>query len=138
MRVVNTGEGVAAVTVSGVDDAGDPAPGGTVQFSLRPHASVQIQARDLERGGEGLTGALGDGAGKWRLDVTADEPLMVMGMVRSASALATSRAGGSEGSPCPGAECRRSSDRRLPKGRRRPDAERGSRPRVHYVRGNQR
>ena len=88
LRVVNAGGGVAAVTVSGVDDAGDPAPGGTVRFSLRPHASVQIDARDLERGGAGLTGALGDGAGKWRLDVTANEPLMVMGMVRSEAALA--------------------------------------------------
>ena len=88
LRVVNVGDAVAAVTVSGVDDAGDPAPGGTVRFSLRPHASVQIDARDLERGGAGMTGALGDGAGKWRLDVTANEPLLVMGMVRSAAALA--------------------------------------------------
>ena len=88
LRVVNVGEGVAAVTVSGVDDAGDPAPGGTVRFSLRPNVSVQISARDLERGGEGMTGALGDGAGKWRLDVTASEPLLVMGMVRSEAALA--------------------------------------------------
>ena len=88
LRVVNVGEGVAAVTVSGVDDAGDPAPEGTVRFSLRPNVSVQISARDLERGGEGMTGALGDGAGKWRLDVTASEPLLVMGMVRSEAALA--------------------------------------------------
>ena len=87
LRVVNVGEGVAAVRVSGVDDAGEPAPGGTVRFSLRPHASVQIDARDLECGGEGLTGALGDGTGKWRLDVTANEPLMVMGVVRSEAAL---------------------------------------------------
>ena len=93
MRVVNVGDGVAAVTVSGVDDAGDAAPGGTVRFSLRPKASIQIQAGDLERGGEGLTGALGDGAGKWRLDVTASEPLMVMGMVRSAAALANISSG---------------------------------------------
>ena len=60
----------------------------TIRASLRPRVSVQIQARDLERGGEGLTGALGDGTGRWRLDVTANEPLLVMGMVRSEAALA--------------------------------------------------
>lgn len=88
LRVVNVGDGAALVTVSGVDDAGDPAPGGTVRFGLFPKGSVQIQARDLERGREGLIGALGDGAGKWRLDVAANEPLLVMGMVRSEAALA--------------------------------------------------
>ena len=54
LRVVNVGDEVAEVTVSGVDDAGDAAPGGGgVRFSLRPNVSIQIQARDLERGGRG-------------------------------------------------------------------------------------
>ena len=32
-----------------------------------------------------LAGALGDGAGKWRLAVTADQPLAVMGLLRHAA-----------------------------------------------------
>ena len=46
-------------------------------------ASRTIPAADLESGGEDLSGALGDGAGKWRLTVDSDEPIAVMSLLSS-------------------------------------------------------
>ena len=40
-------------------------------------------AQELEEGAEGLEGALGDGAGKWRLEVTSDVPIHVLSLLSS-------------------------------------------------------
>ena len=40
-------------------------------------------AQQLESGGEGFEGALGDGAGKWRLEVTSDQPVRVLSLLSS-------------------------------------------------------
>ena len=43
-----------------------------------------MTAAELESGeGEGLTGSLGDGSGRWRLVVTADRPIEVMNLLAS-------------------------------------------------------
>ncbi len=81
LRVVNPGSGAASVTVGGVDDGGDAAPGGAVRFSIPPRAARTLSAADLEDGATGLSGALGDGAGKWRLRVEADVPVQVMSLL---------------------------------------------------------
>ena len=82
LRVVNTGEEQAAVTIVGVDDAG--AAGRTdVTFALPAGAAATWTAEELETGGVGLEGRLGDGLGKWRLEVSADQPLQVMSLLRS-------------------------------------------------------
>ena len=39
---------------------------------LGPRESRTLSALDLEQGAHGLTGALGDGAGKWRLSIAAE------------------------------------------------------------------
>ena len=62
LRVVNLDSRVAAVTVHGVDDAGE-SPGTPVTFEVPPVESVTLTAADLEDG-LGVEGALGDGAGK--------------------------------------------------------------------------
>ena len=56
-------------------------------------------ARD--RGGEGPAGALGDGAGKWRLRVTAERPIRVMSLLASSDGALTnvSTAPGAGGCP---------------------------------------
>ena len=41
-----------------------------------------MTAQALESG-EGLSGGLGDGAGKWRLKVSADAPIEVMSLLAS-------------------------------------------------------
>lgn len=83
LRVVNVGAAPATVTVSGVAD--DGAAGGDVTFVVPAEGAHTVSAQMLESGGEALVGALGDGAGKWRLDVTATQPVMVMSLLRRAN-----------------------------------------------------
>ena len=81
LRLVNTGDAAAEVTVRGVDDAGVAAPGGTVRFSIPAHGARTLDAHELEEGAVGLNGTLGDGVGKWRLVVEADRPITAMSML---------------------------------------------------------
>ena len=84
LLLVNRSETEAAtVTVTGTDDAGE-AGAEAVTLRLPAGASRRLWAPALESGeGEGLDGALGDGAGKWRLSVGSDRPLTVMSLMRS-------------------------------------------------------
>ena len=85
LRVVNPGTAEAAVTVAARDDAGAEAPGGTVTLALPAGAARTLTVQDLEAGGEGFDGRLGDGTGKWRLTVTADRSIEVMSLLMSRS-----------------------------------------------------
>ena len=83
LRLINPGDAPADLTIEGVDDAGE-AGESAVALTLAPGASRSVSARALESGeGEGLAGALGDGAGKWRLRVTAARPIRVMSLLAS-------------------------------------------------------
>ena len=66
LRIVNPGTTEAEVTVTGRDDGGDEASG-TVSLTLPAGGARTLTAQELEAGGDGLEGLLGDGAGKWRL-----------------------------------------------------------------------
>ena len=70
-------------TITGIDDAG-ASPGDPVIVSLDAQEARTLSAQHLETG-EGLSGALGDGVGKWRLNVTADRPVLVASLMRSPS-----------------------------------------------------
>ena len=73
----------AEVRITGTDDAGR-AGEEAVTLTLPAGASRRLWAPELESGdGDGLDGALGDGAGKWRLGVASDRPLGVMSLMRS-------------------------------------------------------
>ena len=91
IRIVNSTASTGTVTISGIDDNGDAAPGGVVQFQLGPLQAKQLLAADLENGNadKGLTGALGKGAGKWQLTVTADMDIAVMNLIRTADGFLT-------------------------------------------------
>ena len=86
LRLVNTGGSEAAVTVFGVDDEG--AERGPATLPLPAGTARRITSQELESGdGDGMTGALGDGTGKWELRVhvageTAGE-VMVMSLLES-------------------------------------------------------
>ena len=82
LRLINPGEEAAEVTITGIDDAGE-SPGGTVTLSLPPGTARTVSSAALEAGGEGLDGALGDGAGKWRLAVESESPVLVMSLLES-------------------------------------------------------
>ena len=81
LRLINTGEDVAEVTVLGIDDAGKTSD--TVSLSVPPDSSRSLTAQELESGGDRFHGMLGDGVGKWRLDVTSTQPITVMSLLSS-------------------------------------------------------
>ena len=108
LRLVNPGLEDAEVTITGIDDAG-ASPGSAVVVTVPAGDSRTIMAAELESGGNGLSGALGDGVGKWRLRVESEEPIVVMSLLASPTGhltnLSTAPGGGSgfslgeEGSP---------------------------------------
>ena len=82
LRLVNTKNEVASVTIIGVDDRGQRARQ-DVTLTLGARSSRTITARQLEEGASGLTGRLGDGSGKWRLWVASDRRLHVLSLLSS-------------------------------------------------------
>ena len=83
LRLVNPGDDAVEVTITGRDDDGTSALGSEVSLKLGPGEAREVSAQQLERGGEGLAGSLGDGSGKWQLFVTADGAVEVMNLLRS-------------------------------------------------------
>ena len=82
LRLVNTGTSAADVVICGTDDQGSWAAD-CVALTLAEGESRTLSAFDLENGAEGLTGALGDGAGKWRLFVGAGRSVVGMSLLES-------------------------------------------------------
>ena len=83
LRLVNPGDVRAAVVIEGIDDAGE-SPGPGVSLEIPPGAARTVTSQALESGeGAGLSGMLADGQGRWRLVVTADQPIEVMSLLRS-------------------------------------------------------
>ncbi|MCY3811484.1 MAG: hypothetical protein OXH15_06790 [Gammaproteobacteria bacterium] len=81
LRLVNTSDERAEVWVTGIDDAG-ASPGHGVTLSIPASASRTITASELESGvAPGLSGALGNGQGKWQLIVESDRELAVMSLL---------------------------------------------------------
>ena len=83
LRVVNTGEAEETVTVRGTDDAGQATE--DVSFAVPARGAYTFFAKDLEEGHADLTGALGAGAGKWRLEVEASPAVRTMSLLLSPS-----------------------------------------------------
>ena len=82
LRLINPGEEVVKVTVEGIDDNGKFASG-NVRLTVPAGAARTLDAQELELGGADFQGALGDGAGKWRLMVGGDKPIHVMSLLSS-------------------------------------------------------
>ena len=82
LRLVNAGHHTATIEITGTDDHAE-SPGSHVTLSLAGGAARTLTSSDLENGADGLEGALGDGAGKWQLDVESDEPIVVMSLLSS-------------------------------------------------------
>ena len=80
LRVINPAHEDVQVTISGVDDDGEPSAG-DVTLMLQAGTAQTMSAAELEEGDTGFDGSLGDGEGKWRLSVTADGPLWVMNLL---------------------------------------------------------
>ena len=81
LRLVNPGADAARVRITGTDDAGQP---GTAAVTAEVPAgqSRTFTAAELESGNApGLSGALGDGAGKWRLRVESERDIVAMSLL---------------------------------------------------------
>lgn len=81
LRLINYDLGTASVEVRGIDDDGDRR--GPVTVSIAPGEARSVTSVQLERGGEDLTGALGEGKGKWRLTLFSASPLTVMNLLET-------------------------------------------------------
>jgi archaellum component FlaF (FlaF/FlaG flagellin family) len=99
LRIINPGSQAVALTIQGVDDTGAAAPIGAAALSLAAGASIELSASDLELGapGKGLSGRLGNGNGKWNLQVTATAPVTLMSLLRDPKGFLTNLSTASKG-----------------------------------------
>ena len=87
LRVVNPSARPAHVSVGGIDDAGISS-GDVVRVTIPARAGLVLTAAQLEGRDDGndelrARGAMGDGRGKWRLQVDSEQPVFVMNLLAS-------------------------------------------------------
>ena len=82
LRLVNEGTEAAEAFITGVDDLGQ-SPGGEVRVEVPAGKAVSVTAAELEGGAPGLRGQLGDGTGRWRLEIRSEADLVVMNLLSS-------------------------------------------------------
>ena len=85
LRVSNRGATAAQVAITGYDDTG--AKRGPVRVSVGAQATVEFSTLELEEGRSepgkpALSGRLGDGEGKWRIEVASSAPLAVVSAMK--------------------------------------------------------
>ncbi|MCY4095566.1 MAG: hypothetical protein OXG05_10640 [Gammaproteobacteria bacterium] len=80
LRLINPNDRKVNVTIAGVDESGESAPDGNLTLEIPAQATETYTGRSLEA-------TLGDGAGSWQLDITADEPIFVMHLHQAPSGM---------------------------------------------------
>ncbi len=95
LRIVNQDNVTATVSIVGYDDTGSESVS-AVQLTIAAGASVDLSAQDLENGGGGLTGSLGDGSGKWRLEVDSAQDIVVQSLLNTSDGFLTNLSRGVE------------------------------------------
>ena len=90
VRVVNRETRAGSVTITAVDDAGQAH--GDVTLALGAGQTVHFNSEDLERGNaaKGLSGSVGTGSGNWRLALSGDVDIDVLGYIRHVDGFLTS------------------------------------------------
>ncbi|MBV1905031.1 MAG: hypothetical protein KUG75_03060 [Pseudomonadales bacterium] len=91
LRIINDDSLQAELTISGIDDDGNAAPGGDILLNIPANSALEITAQDLENGNAqlGLVGALGNGTGKWQIKVSSSADLKVQGLMNTPSGFLT-------------------------------------------------
>ena len=84
LRIVNRGARPAYVSIAATDDAGN-ASAEVVRLTVAARAAHTLTATELEGGEFYQRGTLGDGEGKWRLQIDCEQPLLVMNLLESLS-----------------------------------------------------
>ena len=80
LRLINPGTEDARVTITGTDDQGTMSA--EVVVDLVAETAREWTAAELESGA-GADGALGDGEGKWRLEIFSDRAVVAMSLIES-------------------------------------------------------
>ena len=90
VRVANRADRAGTVTITAIDDSGTNR--GNVSLALGAGQTAHFNSEDLELGNaaKGLAGSVGTGTGNWRLGLTADVGIDVLGYVRHADGFLTS------------------------------------------------
>ena len=88
LRILNTGEQDASVSITGTDDNGvsstdNEESTGTVTLTVPAGSARTLTSRELEAGTDDFVGSLGTGPGKWRLTVTSEQPIRVMSLLEN-------------------------------------------------------
>ena len=79
LRIINTSSQQGSVTIKGFDDTG--AASSNVTFNMIGKSAISITSQELESGSSKFVGALGDGEGKWRLQITSNTALQVQSLL---------------------------------------------------------
>ena len=83
LRLINTAnDGDWRVDIEGIDDRGQ-SPGGPATLYIPAGGARNLSALELEQGADDVLGALGNGIGKWRLELTAGSPIQAMSLLQS-------------------------------------------------------
>ena len=82
LRLVNPGDQDVEVQIKGIDGSGQ-SMGSELRVSLPAKASRTFASQDLEVGGTGFEGSLGNGSGKWQLLIQADREILAMSLMES-------------------------------------------------------
>ncbi|MCY3837108.1 MAG: leucine-rich repeat domain-containing protein [Gammaproteobacteria bacterium] len=96
LRIVNPGSRPAHVSIAGIDDGGR-AGRDVVRLSVAAGAARTLVSAELERGGWERRGQLGNGEGKWRLQVDCEQPILLMNLLDSPTGHMTNLSVGAPG-----------------------------------------
>ena len=80
LRLINTGDAAAEVEIEGIDGAGN-AGESPIELTIASKSARMLSAQALETGRSDFVGSLGNGEGKWQLNVDADGPVLVMSLL---------------------------------------------------------
>lgn len=83
LRLINTGEAEAQVTVEAIDDRGSSL-GSAFEVTVPAGAARELTAADMGFGG-GATGASAGGSGNWRLVIDSEETVTAMSLLESST-----------------------------------------------------
>lgn len=91
VRLINRSNQSGSITLSAIDDSGQPAPG-IATAMIGPRQSLQLNSSDLEEGNsdKGLQGSLGTGSGDWRLQIASALDIVPMALIRTPDGFLTS------------------------------------------------
>ena len=90
VRVINRADESAAVEINAFDDSGEAY--GPVTLTVDAGATVHFNSDDLEHGNsdKGLSGGVGSGTGAWRLEMSTESDIEVLGYIRTVDGFVTS------------------------------------------------